>query len=725
MARRQIGEILREQGLLTDAQLQEALALQQKTPSVHLAQILVEKGFVRESDAAKALALQLDLPYKNVSSVTVPPEVLAHVPQDFAQRHKVLPLSQQGNTLALAMVDPLNLSVIQDVEFRSGFRVSTVVGADSEILRGILRNYAAQDYDFLHEVPVEASVEVINVVSIEEDEEKLLKTAEAVPVVRLVNMVFANAAKLRASDIHLEPAEHELHVRCRVDGMLRDILKVPKHIQESVVSRIKILSKMDIAERRRPQDGRIKVRFQGREFDMRVSTLPTLYGEKVVIRMLDKSRGLLTLSDLGLSAENLRVMHFLLSQPQGMVLVTGPTGSGKTTTLYASLNWLKSETKNIVTVEDPIEYEVAGVNQVQVNEKAGVTFASGLRSILRQDPNVVLVGEIRDKETAEIAFQASLTGHLVLSTLHTNDAPSTITRLVDLGVKPFLIASSVIGIIAQRLVRQICPQCREPYTPEVETLSRLNLLGTPAASRTYSLGRGCEACDQEGYLGRVAIYQILRADDAIRAVISETTSESEIARLARAAGMKNLAEDGVEKAGAGVTTLEEVLRVAPAVEAPTAPPPSPAGVGERPREEGRPAPAPVAPSGIRREKVLVVDDSQTIVDMVKLFLEKEQYEVITAKDGMEALERIYQEIPDLILTDVMMPRLDGMGLCKKLKERVATSTIPIIMLTAKGEADSEIQGLEAGADDYIAKPIDPKRLLTRVKALLRRSQQRR
>jgi len=567
------------------------------------------------------------------------------------------------------------------------------------------------------------------------DPATLAKDINLPPIVRLVNLILSNAAKAGASDVHIEPQETSVHVRQRVDGLLHEVLTIPHHLQDQTISRLKIISRMDIAERRKPQDGRSRLRFEGRRIDLRVSTLPTQFGEKLVIRLLDADAAVLPLQGLGFSVENLRLLHSFLSCPQGVILVTGPTGSGKTSTLYAALNSIKSPTNNIVTLEDPIEYHLRGVNQVQLNTKAGVTFAAGLRSILRQDPNVILVGEIRDQETADVALRAAQTGHLLLSTLHTNDATATITRLVDLGIQPFVLASSLIGVLAQRLVRRPCPSCAVSEVPGADTVEKVGGWSRLPGDGQWVTGRGCEKCQQLGLKGRIAIHEILQITDEIRELISSRAPEHAIRRAARRAGMRTLLEDGIAKAAHGLTTLEAVVKVA-ALDEPigaddlTRPPAIVAGaaVGEaRPSTPGATAPTtppaaterPSPRSGPRR--VLIVEDSATIVSVVKYFLELDGFDVLVAEDGLLGLEMALRERPDVIVSDVQMPRMGGLAMVKALRASPRGAGVRVLMLTSESSVESETQGLEAGADDYIPKPVEPRRLAARIKALLARA----
>jgi type IV pilus assembly protein PilB len=480
-------------------------------------------------------------------------EIVATIPVALAERYQIIPLKKEGRRLTLAMVDPTNFFAIDDARMASGCEVEPVIAAEREIMRAISQYYGVNDLveKAVNQLKPEEAVAMSQV-----------QTADDAPIIGIVNSLFSQAVRERASDIHLEPQEKTLRVRFRIDGVLREVASFTRDIQAAIVSRIKITGGMDISERRLPQDGRIKITEAGRDIDIRVSTLPTILGEKVVMRILDKQTVILDVGKLGFSADNLQIFRRLYTQSYGMILVTGPTGSGKTTTLYSTLGEINTISKNTITVEDPVEYRLDGINQVQVNPKAGLTFALGLRSILRQDPNIVMVGEIRDTETADIAIRAALTGHLVLSTLHTNDAPGAITRLIDMGIEPFLAASSILGVLAQRLVRRICQECKTSYTPVHDSLERLFLGVAPEQPLTLHQGTGCTACGFTGYKGRMGIHEVMPVTPAIRELITKRASADEIAIEAKDQGMLSMRQDGISKALAGHTTVEEVMRVA-------------------------------------------------------------------------------------------------------------------------------------------------------------------
>ncbi|MCL5038957.1 MAG: GspE/PulE family protein [Firmicutes bacterium] len=549
MAPKRLGDILVDAKLISPAQLSSALEVQ-KASGARLGEILVGMGLVNEVDVARVLAQQTGLPFLPPQELKVNPAATRLIPEGAARQHRLLALSADDTSVTVAMADPLNVFALDEVALLTKKKVKPVVSTGREIEKALQRAYQLGTAE---EIPA-ATEEELEVF-------RLRELVEEAPVVRLVNNVIERAIQEGASDIHLEPQENLLRVRYRIDGLLQEVMTQPKSVHSAVISRIKIMAGLDISIRRLPQDGRIEIRDRGRNVDLRVSTLPTIHGEKVVIRLLDKRSAITRLESLGFLPKMLEGYLGLIQKPFGMILITGPTGSGKTTTLTATLHRLNTPEKNIITVEDPVEYEIPGVNQVQLNEKAGLTFSSGLRSILRQDPNIIMVGEIRDLETAEIAVRSALTGHLVLSTVHTNDAAGALTRLVDMGVEPFLIASSVVGVVAQRLARSLCSSCRVPYPLPEEAPERLSF-GLGSGEMTFYLPRGCRNCGDNGYRGRLPLFELLTVSPAIRALVMERVSSAEIRRQAVREGMATLLEDGLAKARAGLTTLEEVRRVA-------------------------------------------------------------------------------------------------------------------------------------------------------------------
>jgi len=524
---------------------------------------LVEKGLLTEEEILTGLAVKLNLPYvKNLEEEGVDSSLVSKVPIAFSKKYKVVPVKLEEGILTVATQDPLNYESFDDLRLIIECReIRVVLSSEREIIRAINRFYeqsADTPEEMIQALDAESSDRILHEL---EEIEDLLEVSDEAPVIKLVNLILFQAVKERASDIHIEPFQKELKVRYRIDGILYHRFDPPKRYQSAIASRLKVMAKLDIAEKRLPQDGRIPIRIADKDIDIRVSIIPTTFGERVVLRLLDKSSLLLGLEEIGLATDQLPILSNLIQRSNGILLVTGPTGSGKTTTLYAALSRINSPDKNIITIEDPIEYQLFGIGQIQVNPKIGLTFAHGLRSILRHDPDVILVGEIRDAETAEIAIQAALTGHLVFSTLHTNDAASAATRLVDMGVEPYLVASVVRAIIAQRLIRVICPECKEGYVPEPEALSGIGLKPEDLAGRKIYRGKGCPACSGTGYRGRTAVYEILIMSEALRQLTMQKADSATIGGRAIAEGMKTLREDGARKVVAGITTQEEVVRV--------------------------------------------------------------------------------------------------------------------------------------------------------------------
>jgi type IV pilus assembly protein PilB len=555
-----LGQIMLAELIITPEQLDKALQIQERSGG-HLGRILVEMDVITEQQLARALAMQWGLPVVDLSAITLDSTVVQVVPQHLARRHKVVAIARTNEHLTLAIADPLNSVAIDDVRLVTGLPISPVIAAEDEIVAAIGRYYIGSVR--LDEMLREAGGPELEVVDDRAEElsiETLRTLTGEAPVVRLVNLIIHEAIRDSASDIHIESYRHSLQVRYRIDGVLHDAMAPPKSVQQAMVSRIKILANLDIAERRIPQDGRIHITLEGKEYDLRVSSLPTVFGENIVMRILDQSAARLALSKLRFSAAMLRQWEDLAGKPYGMILVSGPTGSGKTTTLYSTLNTLNVPEKKILTIEDPVEYQLTRVNQVQVNPKAGLTFASGLRSFLRQDPDIIMVGEIRDRETAAIAIQASLTGHMVLSTIHTNDAASATTRLVDMGIEPFLISASLIGVLAQRLARTICRSCKESYAAPHEALHRLGL--EPAAGKEvlFYRGRGCNRCKGTGYKGRLGIFELLAVSESIKELVLKGASTAQIREQAIAEGMCSLRDDGLVKILEGQTTVDELLR---------------------------------------------------------------------------------------------------------------------------------------------------------------------
>jgi type II secretory ATPase GspE/PulE/Tfp pilus assembly ATPase PilB-like protein/CheY-like chemotaxis protein len=675
--------------------------------------------------------------------------VRAGVPEQLARRYRVLPLRITDSYLELGTANPFDLDAEKALAFATAREIRLFLLPPSKISEKLDELYRPEkqldkllegmgDSEILQSLPDIAPEELIS----EAD-------ASQKPVVRLVDMIISEGILSRASDIHVEPEEGGVAVRYRIDGVLRQVMKIPRQAGLPLISRIKIMSSLDIADRLRPQDGRARVAVNGQPIDLRVSTLPAQLGEKVVIRILDSRATVKSLDSLGLNPGEAEAIRRLLENHEGIMLVTGPTGSGKTTTLYSCINQIKSEGVNIVTVEDPVEYRMQGIVQVQVQEKAGLTFAAALRSILRQDPNVVLVGEIRDKETAQIAVQASLTGHLVLSTLHTNDAANAVTRLVDIGVESYKIAASLRGVVAQRLMRKLCSTCKEVWMEAPpERLRRWIPAGTPLYRAA-----GCPDCAMTGYRGRFSILEILTMSPELERRIAGGEAADRVAEAAKRNGMKSLWDSGLAHVTRGESTIEELTRVVdiPAEEAP--PPAEPARPAARPRTSGphgggRTSPAPgggVAPEhaaafashfdlleehvtpqrrsgahGQPASKVLLVDDEDSLRKVMRDLLERDGYIVTEARDGVQALDQVDRIGPDIIVLDLNLPGLDGYGVLSHLRSRPATANIPVIVLTAKGDEDNEVRVFELGADDFLTKPFRARALSARLEAVLGR-----
>ncbi len=563
---RRLGDLLVADGLLSPEQLQKAL-VEQKGSTDKLGSILIRLGFINEEQLIGFLSRQYGVPSITLSQLEIDSEVLKLVPAAIAKKYEVLPVRRMGNSLALAMADPTNVFALDDISFMTNLQVLPLVASQTAIKKAIDRSYESKT-EAIASVMQDMSTDLANVEVVEGDEEgskvdvfELKESADEAPVVKLVNMVLGDAIQKGASDIHFESYEKVFRIRFRMDGVLHEMLAPPKRLESAILSRIKIMSNLDIAERRLPQDGRIKLRYNSREIDFRVSTLPTIFGEKAVLRILDKEALKLDLTQLGFDAWSLEKFSAAIHQPYGMVLITGPTGSGKTTTLYSAIHTINAPEHNIMTAEDPVEYNLKGVNQVQINEGVGRTFAAALRSFLRQDPDVILVGETRDLETAQISIRAALTGHLVFSTLHTNDCPSTIARLLDMGIPPFLVASSLLLILAQRLGRKICKACKEAYEGDEASLVPYGHVPTGVGKVTFYKGKGCPACSFTGMKGRVAIYEVMVISEELRDAILRNAPTAELRQLAQAQGMKSLRQAGLQKVLDGTTTIEEVLRV--------------------------------------------------------------------------------------------------------------------------------------------------------------------
>ena len=668
------------------------------------------------------------------------------VPEQIARRYQVLPLRLTDSYLELGTANPFDLDAEKALAFATAREIRLFLLAPSKISEKLDEMYRSDKaIDKLLEGMGDQEVTTLKEAPPPEELNISEADASQKPVVRLVDMIISEGILSRASDIHVEPEEGGVAVRYRIDGVLRQVMKIPRQAGLPLISRIKIMSSLDIADRLRPQDGRARVAVNGQPIDLRVSTLPAQLGEKVVIRILDSRATVKSLDSLGLNPGEGEAIKRLLENHEGILLVTGPTGSGKTTTLYSAINQIKSEGVNIVTVEDPVEYRMQGIVQVQVQEKAGLTFAAALRSILRQDPNVVLVGEIRDKETAQIAVQASLTGHLVLSTLHTNDAANAVTRLVDIGVESYKIAASLRGVVAQRLMRKLCPTCKEVWMEAPpERLQRWIPKGTPLYRAA-----GCPDCAMTGYRGRFSILEILTMTPELERLIAAGEAANRIAEAAQRGGMKSLWDSGLAHVTRGESTLDELTRVVDIPDEPEAPQPqarasrgstaqrsSAPGTESVPHEAAPPA-APVSthfdlldeqatparrsgPHGLPASKVLLVDDEDSLRKVMRDLLERDGYVVTEARDGVQALDQVDRVGPDIIVLDLNLPGLDGYGVLSHLRSRPATANIPVIVLTAKGDEDNEVRVFELGADDFLTKPFRARALSARLEAVLGR-----
>jgi type II secretory ATPase GspE/PulE/Tfp pilus assembly ATPase PilB-like protein/CheY-like chemotaxis protein len=718
---------------------------EEAAPAASLWETLVQRQLASDEQILGAIAARFRFQIADISQPD--PKLVSAVPEQLARRFNVVPVSQTDSYLEVATANPFDIDAEKMLAFATGREVRMLLGSPSKIrekLDELYRETETAVSRLLEGISGDFAVEQIK------DEEEAAASAEQAsqrPILRLVDGMIADGVTNRASDIHIESVEGGVVVRYRIDGVLRQVMKIPRSAGVPLVSRIKIMSGLDIADRLRPQDGRARVSVNGEAVDLRVSTLPASHGEKVVIRILNQKATTLALDALGLADDEQKAIRSLLSNKEGIILVTGPTGSGKTTTLYSSLRTVQSAGVNIVTVEDPVEYRLGeNIVQVQVNEKAGLTFAAALRSILRQDPDVVLVGEIRDKETAQIALQASLTGHLVLSTLHTNDAPNAVTRLVDMGMEAYKIAPALRGVVAQRLMRRLCRACQIEATDPIS--DRLTRFVPPGAKLCQAVG--CSECSMTGYRGRFSIVEVLTMNPELERRIGEGATAEKIAEAARAGGMRSLFGSGLRHVLSGESTLDELLRVTePPAEA-TAAPAAPAPTRRAGRGGGR-APAPAVPAAAAAEPeaselsmemdlleepaatdgvlaggrgqgacVLLVEDEEQLRRVMKDLLQREGYRVAEARDGIQALDEVDRFAPDVIILDLNLPGLDGYGVLAQLRSRPATREIPVMVLTAKGDEDNEVRVFELGADDFVTKPFRARSLTARLEAVLGR-----
>jgi type II secretory ATPase GspE/PulE/Tfp pilus assembly ATPase PilB-like protein/CheY-like chemotaxis protein len=711
-----------------------------QTP-VSLWETLIQRKLITDEQVLTAIATRFRIGRADLSRVDS--KVSQAVPEQVARRFNVIPVRESDSYLEVATANPFDIDAEKVLAFTTGREVRMLLGSPVRIREKLDQLYRGSD-DVVNRL-LEGISGDFEVKEISEEEDQVASAEEASqrPIIKLVDMLLADGVTSRASDIHVEPIEGGVVVRYRIDGVLRQVMKIPRNAGLPLISRIKIMSGLDIADRLRPQDGRSRVSVNGEAVDLRVSTLPASLGEKVVIRILNQRATVLDLEALGMHEDERRAMTNLLSSKEGILLVTGPTGSGKTTTLYSAIRLIQSPGVNIVTVEDPVEYRLGeNIVQVQVHERAGLTFASALRSILRQDPDVVLVGEIRDQETAQIAVQASLTGHLVLSTLHTNDAPNAVTRLVDMGMEAYKIASALRGVVAQRLMRRVCKACGKLSTdPPPERIAPF----IPNGSKLYQ-AVGCPECAMTGYRGRFSIVEVLTMNPELERRVGQGATADQIAELAREAGMGSLFESGLRHVLGGDSTLDELLRVTDVPkQSPGAAPARPVTRTSRavaPPPPAPPAPAPVSPLDVgieldlvdevepegpsrapgraRGTCVLLVEDEDQLRRVMKDLLEREGYTVAEAGDGVQALDQVDRLGPDIIILDLNLPGLDGYGVLAQLRSRPATRGIPVVVLTAKGDEDNEVRVFQLGADDFITKPFRARALSARLEAVLGR-----
>ncbi|GAC1441720.1 MAG: hypothetical protein NVSMB55_10250 [Mycobacteriales bacterium] len=749
--RRRLGEVLVGAGVINDEQLQQALALQSEVgpgnPRRRLGAVIIAAGLATDRQIAEALANSLGLNVTDLGQLPISPDIVRSLPRALAERSNLLLLERTGDRVVVATSDPTNIVAIDDVRlYTDAAHVQVLVATDSQVRDHLARAWSLSE----DSSDVGAMFEEIEAPDETFDDASTAGTGDA-PIVKLVDAILADAVRARASDVHVEPQAGELRIRYRVDGLLRDVMTVPRNAAASTVSRIKIVSGLDIAERRRPQDGRAKLTVDGATVEARVSTLPTLHGEKAVIRLLPRSDNIPRLDKTGLTGAQFEALTSALVQSQGLILITGPTGSGKTNTLYAGIQQISTPDRNIVALEDPVEIQVAGITQVQVNERAGMTFSRGLRSVLRQDPDIVLVGEVRDQETAELALQASLTGHLVLTTLHTNDAVSAITRLVDMGVEPFLVASSLTLVVAQRLVRRPCDACATDYTPSPRTLSLLGIGEADLSGSTPRRGKGCAECGGTGYRGRTGVFEVLPVTAEMRHVLLTTPTEAAIGAAARAHGMATLRTSALAAAQRGETTYEEVLRATHIddVSGPRCPscarvladdmvccPWDGTAIGQnrctgcdRPldaewstcpwcRTPTATPPVLVDKQVRRLPRLLVIDDDANVCSFVTAALAGAA-EVTSVGTAEAALAAVGGQQFDGALIDNVLPDLMGVELIRLLRADPRTLTLPLVLFTGSDNPEVERDARRAGADDYLAKPVEPLLLEERVLELMR------
>jgi len=682
------------------------------------AHALMEAGVITAAQMVKAGETLSKTKYFPLAPENVDKFALSLVPEKICRKYDLLPLNLGESEIKVAMLNPTDMNAQADVEALTGRRVLPVFSAPREVETCLEQLFSADTviFDLLNKVEAPDDIMVMGETKGAESQDSAITS----PVIMLVNSIISQAYRRRSSDIHIEHEEQNSHVRIRIDGELKNIMKLPRHIAMGpVVSRIKIMSDLDVANHFKPQDGRTKIRIGTAEVGLRVSTLPTSYGEKVVMRILDQRAAEVPFEKLGFAPEVAAAIDKCSAAPQGIILVTGPTGSGKTTTLYSVLNKVKQETTNVVTVEDPIEYKLAGINQVQVNEKQGLGFAAVLRSVLRQDPDIIMVGEIRDHETADIAFQAAMTGHLVLSTLHTNDTVSTLSRLVDMGVDRFKISPGLLAITAQRLVRRLCPACKEPV-PEAEASAEvLRALAEHGLGKAYCRPVGCKACEGSGYSGRTSIVELLLIDPGIKELINAGAVAEEIVKAGSASGsLRTMTHDALWHLATGQCDFKEIEPyLSLSKQAATSQKEPPETVYEIPAAA---AAAPVSPEG--KPRVMIADDDKVMRMLLKKFVENAGYEALEAEDGEDALTKIAQgPAPDLLVSDINMPKMNGLDLVKGLRGTLGLLDLPVIMLTTESSDKSQELAFQLGADDYVIKPFKGPLVMARITAALRRS----
>ena len=722
---KKLGDLLVHTGLINHKVLEKALEIQ-KTQKRKIGQILIEMGVVDDMQIAKALANQLKVPLVRLNNVEIPEKIISLVPQYLAETYTLIPVKQVKNKLVVAMVNPLEFNALDDLRFCTQMPVFVTVAPQSDILDAIGRYYQQNldivlgtDYDFTEHV------EIINQAKeIDHNVQELIKLTELPQMVRFTNTILSDAVKLKASDIHIEPQKDNMIIRYKVDGVMQEIMQTNKQVHLTLVTRIKIMSGLNISIHREPQNGSAQVKIGSKIYNLIVTITPTTYGEKATIRILSPSVGDLRIENLGFSEKHLKHFQDVITKPHGMILVTGPTGSGKSSTLYTILKKLNTPNVKIMTVEDPVEIDIDGITQVQINPKAGITFANGLKSILGQHPDIVMIGEIRDNETASIAFQAAqpAEGHLVLSTLHASDASSAVIHLLNMGVDSSVLGDSLLAVVGQRLVRRICEKCKEidPLTPQI--FEQLPKTAKPDYNSTFWKGTGCETCQYTGYVGQQGIFELLMITPAIKESLDRNTTAVAIREIAEKEGFTTLAMDGILKSFQGHTTIEEVFRVAPPEDDDSAQESLDAAVTENRLVAQSPQakiPSPI--TSVNPYKILIADDNPVILKILQNVLEANNYLVITAFNGLEALKIAHKEKPALIITDYLMPEMNGIALVTKLRSQPVTRHIPVIMLTSIAEIDTEVEVLNAGADDYLIKPPNARVLVARIGRLLNRT----